>query len=377
MNDFAITNNNHSNLDGLRAIGILLILTKHFFENFINLQICWVGIDLLFALSGLLITGILIETKEDSKYFQKFYVRRILRIFPLYYFVVIGFTIYVYFLSNSPESFNYFKNNIGYFYTYTQNWYFIKNGNPSGAYLNHTWSLAIDEQIYIFWPLFIWLCKTKKQLMYLCGGILIFSLCFRIGYNIYLSQHTPVNPYAYMYHTLCRIDSFGAGALLYCLLRFKHSFLTSKRMLYIGGTSLLLFLVFIFLDNSTDYTGYFMRNFGITVAGIHSTFWLYLGVKKNNKVVNFIFSSRVFIYLGKISYSLYVYHFLLLALLVSRIFQFLSEYLHIKSLLLSYIICLLITFIISILSYEYFEKPIIKIKRRFSYRKTYKNKFAG
>src|SRR5690348_2175096 len=96
MENITITNTNHSNLDGLRAIGILGVLAAHFLVKFIDVTFTWVSIDLLFALSGILITGILIETKTDKKYFQKFYMRRVLRIFPLYYLLVIVFAIYVY-----------------------------------------------------------------------------------------------------------------------------------------------------------------------------------------------------------------------------------------------------------------------------------------
>lgn len=368
MKDFAITNTNHSNLDGLRAIGILMVLAKHFFGELINLQFCWTGIDLLFALSGLLITGILIETKEDNKYFQKFYMRRILRIFPLYYFLIIVFTVYIFFITKHPGAFQYYKDHFAFFYTYTQNWSYIYYGIPAEGHLNHTWTLAIDEQIYMFWPMLIWLCKTQKQLMYLCGGLLVFSLCFRIGYNVYLTHYPSPDPFAYMRHTLCRMDSFGAGSLLYCLIRFQNKWITRKNMLFVSIGSLLLFMLFVLLDRSADFTGYFMRNFGFTLAGIHFTTWLYFAIAKKSQFLNAIFSSSVLIYIGKISYSLYVYHWFLLILLLPKINQLLFANFQIKTFLPGLIICLLITFVVSMLSYKYFEKPIIKIKRKFSYR---------
>lgn len=370
MKDFTITNNNHRNLDGLRAIGILLVLARHFFDRFLELSFCWVGLDMLFALSGLLITGILIETKEDGRYFQKFYMRRILRIFPLYYLLVIGFTVYIYFLARVPENFNYYKENLGFFYTYTQNWSYIYNGMPKEAHLNHTWSLAIDEQIYLVWPLLIWLCRTPKQLTYLCAGILLFSLCFRIGYIQYLGyKPNTVHPIPYFHHTLCRIDSFGAGALLYCLVKFKSPWLTKKKMLLVALVSLLLLILFMILDRSPNVYRYYLANFGFTLAGIHFSVWLYFGITGSSRILNSIFSNSVLVYVGKISYSLYVYHWPILVFLMARLSNFYSEITS-ASVLMASLTCLVITFLVSMLSYEYFERPIVKIKRRFSYGKS-------
>ena len=163
-----------------------MVMVQHYYGAYINVSVFWTSIDLLFALSGLLITGILIETKDDPKYFKKFYMRRTLRIFPLYYLLIVLFSIYVYQVTIHPEVFTYFKSNIIFFLTYTQNWYFINSGMPPSGHLNHTWSLAIDEQIYVVWPLLIWLCKNSKQLIYLCAGTLLLSLLYRIGYNIYI-----------------------------------------------------------------------------------------------------------------------------------------------------------------------------------------------
>jgi peptidoglycan/LPS O-acetylase OafA/YrhL len=111
-----------------------------------------------------------------------------------------------------------------------------------------------------------------------------------------------------------------------------------------------------------------MRNFGITVAGIHFTTWLYFGIARRSQLLNAIFSSRILVYIGKISYSLYVYHWFLLILLLPRINQFLLASFQVRSSFPGFMLCLLITFIVSMLSYKYFEKPIIKIKRKFSYR---------
>lgn len=368
LKQFTITNTNHKNLDGLRAIGILMVMIQHYYGTYINVPAFWTSIDLLFALSGLLITGILIETKDDPKYFKKFYMRRILRIFPLYYLLILLFSIYVYLITIHPEVFTYFKSNIIYFLTYTQNWYFIKAGIPPSGPINHTWSLAIDEQIYLIWPLLIWLCKTYKQLIILCTGTLIFSLLFRIGYNIHIDNVGSLHPFPYFHNTFCRLDSFCAGSLLYCLLRFKDDWINSKKVLLVFFITALLFIACGLADNSFERAGYFMRNFGCTIAGINFSTWLYFGAKNSSRFLNYIFSTKWLVYTGKISYSLYIFHWFLLMLLLPRIGNLFASITGISSPLTAITICFASTFLVSILSYEYFEKPIIKIKKRFSYK---------
>jgi peptidoglycan/LPS O-acetylase OafA/YrhL len=345
-----------------------MVMMQHFYGEYLPVTFFWTSIDLLFALSGLLITGILIETKDDPKYFKKFYMRRILRIFPLYYLLIIIFSVYVYLVSVHPEVFTYFKSNIIYFLTYTQNWYFIRNGVPPSGHINHTWSLAIDEQIYIVWPLLIWLCKTQKQLIFLCLGTLIFSLSYRFEYNIHIDNIGSLHPYPYFHNTFCRLDSFAAGSLLYCLLRFKSKLLTNKNIFITLVLTAVAFIAAGLADNSFERAGYFMRNFGCTIAGIHFSTWFFFGVKNNYPLLNMTFGNKFLIYIGKISYSLYVFHWFLLILLLPKISNLVNFVTGINSMLISLTICFIVTFLISVLSYEYFEKPIIKMKRKFSYQ---------
>lgn len=295
-------------------------------------------------------------------------MRRILRIFPLYYLLILIFAVYVYFITVHPGVFNYFKSNIIYFLTYTQNWYFINAGMPPSGHINHTWSLAIDEQIYLVWPLLIWLCKSAKQLIILCVTILLFSLFFRIFYNMHIDSGGSLHPFPYFHNTFCRLDSFCAGSLLYCLLRFRTGWLNMKTVLFIFFVTAILFTLCGLADNSFERAGYFMRNFGCTIAGIHFSTWLYFGVENSFGILNGILSNKWLVYSGKISYSLYVFHWFLLILLLPKTGQLFTSLTGYSSLLTATTICFLLTFLISILSYEYFEKPIIKLKKWFSYK---------
>src|SRR5688572_17459077 len=162
--------------EGLRGIAILLVLIYHLFPYIPIAGIGWTGVDLFFVLSGFLITRILLETKNKPKYFQRFYTKRALRIFPLYYLfiivcVIINHLIPLNGLKLLPE-------NILYVLTYTLNFQFYDiNGLVPGFAMNHFWSLAIEEHFYLIWPLMVWL-MNKRLLLPLSFALFFFSsLC--------------------------------------------------------------------------------------------------------------------------------------------------------------------------------------------------------
>ena len=342
-----------------------MVILSHFYVTYINLTFFWVSIDLLFTLSGLLITGILIETKDSPNYFKNFYIRRALRIFPLYYLIIFIFLFFILFITKRPETLKYFTDHVGYFLFYCQNWYFIKNGIPQGGHLNHTWSLAVEEQIYVFWPLLIFLCKNKYDLIWLCISTLLFSLLFRILYIHFIISPNTIDPYDVFQNTFCRIDSFAAGSLLYCLLRFKIDFLNKKNAMILFLITSLLFFIFGFMDNNFKFTGYYISHFGYTLMGLNFMTCLYFSLTCGNKYLNNILQNSILVYIGKISYSLYIFHCFILILLTPTFNNILKKLSGHNNNLIAITLCLIVTFLISALSYNFFEKPIIKLKRKF------------
>ncbi len=141
-------------LDGLRGIAIILVLFFHCSRfEFLPVRAIsafgWTGVDLFFVLSGFLITGILIDTKGKEGFYKNFFMKRVLRIFPLYYLTLCIFFIPSFFFHF--ELTEYYITHQIYFWTYTQNLLFAFDGWPENArFLNHFWSLAIEEQFYIF-----------------------------------------------------------------------------------------------------------------------------------------------------------------------------------------------------------------------------------
>lgn len=153
-------------LDGVRGIAILMVLVFHFGAFHPNgflqralsggIKFGWCGVDLFFCLSGFLITGILLRTVADAGYFRLFYARRVLRIFPAYY-VYVALTVM---LVIAGHRFGYFNQMT----THSQIWAWLYLSNwrdPGLPYTAHLWSLSIEEQFYLAWPLLIFTFRRR------------------------------------------------------------------------------------------------------------------------------------------------------------------------------------------------------------------------
>jgi len=161
-------------LDGIRAIAFLLVFSVHTDYVYIG----WVGVQLFFVLSGFLITDILLRMKDTLRaggYFKKFYGRRFLRIFPLYYFYLLIMFIVTAALIFYGYRINYmrlYQDQLPYALAYIYNFF-----NASPAYngeswlVGHLWSLSVEEQFYLAWPLLIFLTPKKRLKKLFVGAI--------------------------------------------------------------------------------------------------------------------------------------------------------------------------------------------------------------
>jgi peptidoglycan/LPS O-acetylase OafA/YrhL len=162
----------------------------------------WTGVDIFFVLSGFLITGILLDARGDGPvrppgYYRAFYTRRALRIFPVYY----AFLAYIFILRKAQV-----PSGAWWYWTYLTNVMFARVGwTPSIE--PHLWSLAVEEQFYLFWPAAISLIR-RSWLRPICWALIVLST----GLRIVVAQHWGWTP-AYVL-TVCRLDEFAAGALL-------------------------------------------------------------------------------------------------------------------------------------------------------------------
>nr|WP_319397843.1 acyltransferase [uncultured Carboxylicivirga sp.] len=344
-------------LDGIRAIAALLVMHFHFFQAYqiygntiLNLiqktsVFGQTGVSLFFVLSGFLITRILVAAKEEAHYFRNFYAKRVLRIFPLYYvFLLLFYFIIIPYFENRQVS---FKDMLVYF-TYLQNIFLTFSNTPiTGP--GHFWSLAVEEHFYLFWPLLVYLVNSKKVYIWLIGLICL-SLLTRIimvqaGYEVF-------------YFTLTRLDDISLGALLAIIyLQFPHllNFLKGKKfVVLIGIYFLLCSVLWYFTSGEGNPT---MQVLKFLLIGLFYT--LILGyIIINKSIFTKILATKPLIYLGKISYGLYVYH--------PVCYLVISHYFPSQNILINLFTHISSSILLSALSYEIFEKRFLKLKRYFS-----------
>jgi peptidoglycan/LPS O-acetylase OafA/YrhL len=355
-------------IDGLRAIAASVVILFHLIPISI-LHLGWTGVDLFFCISGFLITSILIKNKGHEHFLKNFYIRRALRIFPLYYLILIPLLLLTVSLSRSYN----FTNVISYIF-YLQNFTAISDGYLFG--LGHTWSLAVEEQYYILFPFIVYFIPMR----YLTKTLIIL-ITLAVSLRFYLAQN-----YTEIYYQstiiFTRADSILMGGLLPCLYfndtRLNKSLVRRVSISFLLIGFILLSVFFVWQYNNISHSNLFL-NFGNTnlknnsigqfkytiLALIFSGFIGIIAYSKSKFISQLIIFLEVkpLKYLGTISYGLYIYHFPI---------QVICESLFIKlglsiPMFIALIIKLLLTFIISHLSFRYVEKPILSLKQKFEY----------
>ncbi len=339
-------------LDGLRGIAILLVILFHTFHFMLG----WCGVDLFFVLSGFLITGSLLETKHEPHYFKNFWIKRVLRIFPLYYLVLLLILVPKDVFDVDTVSYSSWS-----YWFYIQNWLYVYTGLfPDGkATLNHFWSLAIEEQFYFFFP-FIVKYTPKKNFI----AVLLLFIAIAIGFRYY---YFAVNNIGYYVATTSRLDALGIGAMLAYLVR-EYKYLLEKYV-HIVFYSALSYIIFAFVINpDLHFSNPFIATLGLTAFAFLFACILIFSISnfKNNSI-SFIFSHKYLKFIGKIAYGLYIFHWILYVFIKPPLEKIIFENIHLV--IVSKVITSSIIFIISVLlahlSYHYFEKRIMGLKKVF------------
>jgi len=367
-------------LDGLRAVAILGVLFRHmtviepsgrYEALFIRLlDLGWIGVDLFFVLSGFLITGILMDTKKEPNYFRNFYVRRALRIFPLYYFylgLVLFLIPYIMIRINKRLDHDIMQEG-WWFWLYLSNIYYSMGGDVHRGPLMVTWSLAVEEQFYLIWPTVVFLCRPRI-LMKICFGLIVGALFFRLSLVLAGVGVFPV------YSLLpCRIDTLATGALIAILTRSQTpiarsttiakatlfaSFITMLGIWTVGGTS--------------EYSNKWWLTIGFTSLSIFfaSLLWVVLTAKGNHFGNRFL-KIRPMVFIGKISYGIYLIHTLTILFIQRYVFDPVKTSLigesHFFSQLLFFITCFIAVLLLASFSWHFLEKNILKLKHLFPYK---------
>jgi len=347
-------------LDGLRFFAFLLVFVHHhsLFAKIPYLSILhtngWIGVDLFFALSAFLFTKLLIAEYNKTKTisFKKFYLRRIFRIWPIY-FLFIGFSValYIFFFKGS------IGNNIGIriigLFTFSDNIMTAIYGYNPLPFIAHLWTITYEEQFYIFIPIIILLLVRSSFKKKLISVISIFILFNGIRFAL-IANNVPhpaiwVLPITHFESIVLGIV-IGFGGIDFLLKRI--------RPLMFGLIGIFFFILLCFLPNLDNISYWLIVSYSF--VGI-STSMVLFSVLNSNYLKEF-FSKELFVFLGKRSYGLYVYH-----LLGNGVASFMIAKISIipSNSLASFLYSLSFTVIVSIISYKVIETPFLKLKKRF------------
>ena len=347
-------------IDGLRSIAVISVILYHLqisFDDFKILKGGFLGVDIFFVISGYLITSIIYnEILISNKFsFINFYERRIRRLLPALIFIAFAsfFLAWKYMM---PTNFVDYSKSIIYSVFFSSNLFFyfseleyIQEDALLTPFL-HTWSLAVEEQFYILFPIFflIIIKFSKKSLIYVLITISVISLIFAS----YFSNIYPTSSF-YFIHT--RIWELLLGSILACL-EIDKGHRGNKPLPNLFFQIFGLFLIFfsiIYFDDNIRHPSHLTF---IPVAGTAMLIWF---SQKENLLIK-ILSNRIFVSTGLISYSLYLWHYPIFAF--GRLQQ---EAPSIKD----KFEWLLLTFVLSILTYYIIEKPFRLKNKKFNINK--------
>jgi peptidoglycan/LPS O-acetylase OafA/YrhL len=352
-------------LDVLRGLAISIVVFYHNFGSVSFFRFGWMGVDLFFVLSGFLITDLLLKSRETKFYFRNFYVRRVLRIFPLYYLVLLAFYILspILFSEKGPDTtFSYYNENKLWFWSYFQNWLMVHKGPAPVPFLSHFWSLAVEEQFYIFWPILIFFVKNldrlKKVILGLIGLAVVVRICTWAAH--------PHEVEVFYCNTLTRMDSLLVGCFLAVHLKQgKEISISTIKVILLSFIMLIVASLAIFGNVRQDNMLFPTVGYSISAAFFGAI--LYLLVRHETHLLPWLKHLKALSFLGKISYGMYVYHipiYLILNYLISLVIDDHSMSFLGHALVVS-VLSLLFTIIASTISFYFLEKPILSLKKHF------------
>jgi len=321
------------------------------------------GVDIFFVLSGFLITGVLLDTRRGGRYFLNFYARRILRIFPLYYAVVFMALVVLPAVSQTgAEKLRSIGNDAVWYWLYLSNFAIARRGAFVHGVLDVSWSLSIEEQFYLAWPLVVRF-TSQRRLGLVCIALVLLSCFARIA----LAVHR-VNPIAIHTLTFCRLDGLAIGALTaLCVRRFTIEELRSPLVPVLVSTALFAGLMLTL----TRLEALPLLCLALTSPAISlfAAGLILAAASSASRSLTYALSVTPLRVLGRYSYAMYLFHRPLSAALRDTVLKpanlprlFGSS---LPSQLLFDSTAIALTLSVALVSWHAYEKWFLKLKRYF------------
>ena len=362
-------------LDGLRGLAILLVLvhmlylleTENGLPAYLFYRISyfgWTGVQLFFVLSGFLITGILLDTARARNYFSAFYARRVLRIFPLYFSVLAVAFMLLPAIGIVPATIAFDQPHQIWLWTYMSNWTHVFT--ESSKTFPHFWSLAVEEQFYLVWPLLI-RSRSPEQCLRFCLGVAAISLALR---SLLVWAGIPGH---FIYdNSFCRMDALALGGAAASALRIPdwRTRLLALHQQFFAWSGM------VFLAGLVITRGFWSgtpagATIGYTIVAVSFTLLLVaIAGAEANRSSGWIaiFRLRPLRMIGKYSYAMYIFHEPLhnfagrpivaaLQINVAQSIFWSAAYI---------VIMTAATFVVAWISWHVLEKPFLDLKRFFT-----------
>jgi peptidoglycan/LPS O-acetylase OafA/YrhL len=329
-------------LDGLRAIAVLMVVTVHMHDMVLRVLNGGLGVVIFYVLSGYLITMLALREEEARGRldFISFYIRRTFRIFPLYYVVLATYAFLILVLKDSIEKSGRFVHALPYYVLYLQEIPYFRHSFRMPFY--QCWSLGVEEKFYLFWPLiFFGVLALAKELRGIVTGVLIVLLCF-----------SPVFPTAIRWYQLEHFAYILMGALLALILEEPSGFALMQRL----GTPGVVVTMGLILPLQLTRLQATPRATARTVYAV--VFMVFLGgLVSNEGPIQRLLSNRLIGFVGELSYGIYLVQLLCINI-AEKVFPP-----HKGLVIPAYVLTCLISILVAFILNRTVERPMIRIGR--------------
>jgi peptidoglycan/LPS O-acetylase OafA/YrhL len=363
-------------LDGIRGFAFLLVFLYHY----LDMPWGWVGVEIFFVLSGFLITGILYDSQDEPHRIRNFYVRRSLRIFPLYFATLLivfsvcramqtnlgpGFMAWAFYVGNwialmhptTPSS----------PYELLSRGYLQSRTHPGMIlFLNHFWTLCVEEQFYLVWPAVVFTLRKRRRIMTVCIALIFLCPLARL-LALHLAPAWLLQASLLNRCTPLRLDAFMFGGLLALVRRGSAPRwlpLAARCGLVAAGLAAIFFAGPHLLDGLRHHPYAHPAGEGTWILSLLDLASLCLIVEAlcPGSIVYRALSLKPLTWIGRISYGAYVFHYLLIAILGQILVPLRITHKMIPTALLG----MAVTLVLAWFSFCYFESPFIRLKQRLA-----------